>query len=93
LALHIDPNAVDARGQATLHLAASKGHLTSVRLLLAHNADPGQLDGCDLFPWAHAVGPYGLKIAALLGQQLGIDNQAADGDALRAASDEAAGPR
>jgi hypothetical protein len=29
---------VDARGQATLHLAASKGHLTSVRLLLAHNA-------------------------------------------------------
>ena len=50
LALQIDPNAVDARGQATLHLAASRGHLTSVRLLLAHNEDPGQLDGCKLFP-------------------------------------------
>jgi ankyrin repeat protein len=45
LALRIDPNAVDARGQATLHLAASMGHLGTVRPLLDNNADPSQLDG------------------------------------------------
>jgi ankyrin repeat protein len=93
LTMRIDPDTVDARGQAALHLAACNGDLKSVRLLLAFNADPGQLDGCNLFPWAHADGPHVDEIAELLGQTLGIDTPAADGDALRAASDEAAGPR